>query len=43
MWANSQESRGLFVTRAEYSENGADFFKEHLASNLRMSPCTADK
>ena len=37
-WANSVDSETAFVSRAEYEENGAEFFKEHVTSNLSITP-----
>ena len=37
-WANSEDSVAAFVSRAEYDENGAEYFKEHVTSNLFITP-----
>ena len=37
-WANSEDSQTAFISKAEYDESGAEFFKEHVASNLCIAP-----
>jgi actin-related protein 5 len=32
-WSSSNEARRAFVTRAEYDENGAEYFKDHPFGN----------
>lgn len=41
-WANTPENSCYFITRAEYSERGAEYFKEHVASNLVITPPTSN-
>ena len=37
-WANAAGNSRHFITRAEYAERGAEYFKEHVASNLVITP-----
>ena len=37
-WVNSEESQSGFISRAEYDECGAEYFKEHVTSNLVIAP-----
>ena len=36
-WVNSEDSRGAFISREEYDENGVEFFKEHVTSNVSVT------
>lgn len=37
-WASSDDSEGALVSRADYDEHGAEFFKEHVTSNRFIAP-----
>ena len=38
VWASDPSNRRHYISRSDYSEIGSDFFKEHVAANMRVTP-----
>lgn len=41
-WATESSNKKYYISRSDYSEMGSDFFREHVTTNLRVSPQAKD-
>ena len=37
-WASEPSNSRYFISHSDYSEMGSDFFREHVAANMRVTP-----